>query len=69
MDLEGYGSRQWMLLGRWGRYARRQEAKREKIVVSNRRGEHFRAHPWVRVSCTPKRGLIDFLETILSGLL
>lgn len=30
--------------------------------------EHFRGQPPVRVFCTPNRGLIDFLETILAGL-
>ena len=29
---------------------------------------HFRGQPPVRVFCTPNRGLIDFLETILAGL-
>jgi hypothetical protein len=30
--------------------------------------EYFRGHPSVRVFCTPNRGLIDLLRTILAGL-
>ncbi len=30
--------------------------------------EHFRGQPPIRVSCTPNRGLIDLLQTILAGL-
>jgi hypothetical protein len=30
--------------------------------------EHFRGQPPVRVSSTPNRSLIDFLETVLAGL-
>jgi hypothetical protein len=30
--------------------------------------EHFREQRPVRVSCTPNRGLIDLLQTILAGL-
>jgi len=30
--------------------------------------EHFRRQPPIRVSCTPNRGLIDLLQTILAGL-
>ncbi len=30
--------------------------------------EHFRGQPPVCVFCTPNRGLIDLLQTILAGL-